>query len=214
MEVHIQLDKHTFVYLQNYDNTNHTGYQFVLEKFDGDQLREKLVASNILYDSVKRIWTMKNYSVRYVNGLKEKYIDYMGHTKDTVLDMRPNDFIVYDNAYSAMSTKDLSRDIIKEKIRGTGALKEMEYEKYRRFVYPLSSYVLTLIGVSISSRKVRGGIGLPLGIGIFLCFTYIVIDKFALVFAVKGNMPPMLAVCLPNGIFALVGYYLLLKAPK
>jgi lipopolysaccharide export system permease protein len=90
----------------------------------------------------------------------------------------------------------------------------MEYEKYRRFVYPLSSYVLTLIGVSISSRKVRGGIGLPLGIGIFLCFAYIVIDKFALVFAIKGSMPPLLAVCMPNGLFALVGYYLMLKAPK
>ena len=213
-EVHIQLDKHTFVYLQNYDNTIHTGYNFVLEKFDGDQLREKLVAANILYDSVKRVWTIKNYTIKYVNGLKESFFDGANKTKDTVLDMRPTDFIFYDNQYSAMSTSELSRDITKEKIRGTGALKEMEYEKYRRFVYPLSAYVLTLIGVSISSRKVRGGIGLPLGIGIFLCFTYIVVDRFALVFAVKGNMLPIIAVCLPNGLFALVGYYLLRKAPK
>jgi lipopolysaccharide export system permease protein len=108
----------------------------------------------------------------------------------------------------------LNNNIKKEEIRGTGALKEMLYEKYRRFVYPLSSYVLTLIGVSMSSRKVRGGIGLPLGIGIFLCFTYIVVDKFALVFAVKGSLPAIIAVCIPNGLFGLVGYYLLLKAPK
>ncbi|HEY5327038.1 MAG TPA: LptF/LptG family permease [Mucilaginibacter sp.] len=71
-----------------------------------------------------------------------------------------------------------------------------------------------LIAVSISSRRVRGGIGLPLGIGIFLCFAYIIVDKFALVFAVKGDFPPMLAVCLPNGIFGIAGLYLLSKAPK
>ncbi|SHN29026.1 LptF/LptG family permease [Mucilaginibacter sp. OK098] len=213
-EVHIQLDKHTFVYVQSFDNTIHTGYQFILEKFDGDVLREKLVANTIVYDSLKRVWTIKNYTIKYVNGLKEKYVDSAGKSKDTVLDMRPVDFIVYDNVYTAMSTKDLNRNIEKEKIRGTGALKEMLYEKYRRFVYPLSSYVLTLIGVSISSRKVRGGIGLPLGIGIFLCFAYIVIDRFALVFAVKGSMIPLIAVCMPNGIFALVGLYLLSKAPK
>jgi lipopolysaccharide export system permease protein len=213
-EVHIQLDKHTFVYVQSYDNTVHTGYQFVMEKFDGDKLREKLVANTISYDSVKRVWSIRSYTIKYIDGLKEKWVDGSNKSKDTVLDMRPTDFIVYDNQYSAMSTKDLSRDIEKEKIRSTGALKEMLYEKYRRFIYPLSSYVLTLIGVSISSRRVRGGIGLPLGIGIFLCFTYIVIDKFALVFAVKGSMPPIIAVFLPNGIFGLVGYYLLLKAPK
>ncbi len=213
-EVHIQLDKHTFVYMQQFDNTIKRGYMFIMEKFDGDQLREKLVANYIQYDSVKRVWSIQNYTVKYVNGLKERFVDNKNTTKDTVLDMRPKDFIVFDNYYSAMSTADLNRDIQKEKIRGTGAIKEMEYEKYRRFVYPLSSYVLTLIGVSISSRKVRGGIGLPLGIGIFLCFGYIVIDKFALVFAVKGSMMPLLAVCMPNGLFALVGYYLMLKAPK
>lgn len=213
-EVHIQLDKHTFAYLQNYDNTIHTGYQFVLEKFDGDKLRERLTASTIMYDSLKRTWTIKNYYIRYVNGLKEFWVDGSAKAKDTVLDMRPTDFIVYDNVYSAMSTSDLSKSIVKEEIRGTGALQEMRYEKYRRFVYPLSAYVLTLIGVSISSRKVRGGIGLPLGIGIFLCFTYIVADRFALVFAIKGGLPPLLCVCIPNGIFGAVGYYLLLKAPK
>jgi lipopolysaccharide export system permease protein len=213
-EVHIQLDKRTFVYVQSYDNTIHTGYQFVLEKFDGDQLREKLVANTITYDSLKRIWSINNYTIKYVNGLKEKWAEFGNKKKDTVLDMKPSDFIVYDNVYQAMSTSDLSKNIEREEIRGTGALKDMQYEKYKRFIYPLSSYVLTLIGVSISSRRVRGGIGLPLGIGIFLCFAYIVVDKFALVFAVKGNWPPMLAVCIPNGLFGLVGYYLLLKAPK
>jgi lipopolysaccharide export system permease protein len=113
-----------------------------------------------------------------------------------------------------MPTWELSKDIAKEKIRGTGALKEMLYDYYQRFVYALSSYVLMLIGVSISSRKVRGGIGLPLGIGIFLCFAYIVVDRFAFVFAVKGEMPALIAVFIPSALFGSVGIYLLLKAPK
>jgi len=213
-EVHIQLDKHTFAYVQSFDNSIHTGYQFILEKFDGDQLREKLLANTIVYDSLKRVWTIKSYTVRYINGLKEKFVDSSGRSKDTVLDMRPVDFITYDNGYTAMATGELSKNIVKEKLRGTGALKEMTYVFDQRFVYPLSSYVLTLIGVSISSRKVRGGIGLPLGIGIFLCFAYIVVDRFAFVFAVKGNMPSIIAVFIPNGIFGLVGLYLLSKAPK
>ncbi len=213
-EVHIQLDKHTFVYLQNYDNSIHTGYQFILEKFNGDELKEKLISQTISYDSVKRVWTMKGYTIKYINGLKEQYVDGLVKVKDTVLDMRPSDFIVYDNIYSAMSTSDLSRSIEKEKIRGTGALQAMKYEKYQRFVYPLSAFVLTIIGVALSSRKVRGGIGLPLGIGIFLCFAYIVVGRFALVFAVKGNMPPLIAVFIPIVLFGLVGTYLLIKAPK
>lgn len=213
-ETHIQLDKHTFVYLQSYDNASHTGYQFVLEKFDGDQLREKLVANTITYDSVKRIWQINGYNIRYVNGLKEKWVDGQGKKKDTVLDMRPTDFIVYDNVYTAVATSELNKSINKEKLRGTGALKEMQYVFFQRFVYPLSSYVLTLIGVSISSRKVRGGIGLPLGIGIGLCFAYIIVDRFAFVFAVKDNLPAIIAVFVPNGIFAGIGYYLLHKAPK
>src|SRR5471030_2336496 len=78
VEVHIQLDKHTYVYVQSYDNTIHTGYQFVMEKFDGDQLREKLLANTISYDSLKRIWSINGYTIKYVNGLKEKWIDGNG----------------------------------------------------------------------------------------------------------------------------------------
>ncbi|GAB3906518.1 LptF/LptG family permease [Mucilaginibacter boryungensis] len=211
-ETHIQLDKNTFVYLQSYDEVTHAGFNFILEKFNGDELREKLTAPRINYDSVKHIWSLPTYTVRYVNGLDEKLVTLAN--KDTVLDMRPTDFVVRDNVYMAISTKELHKNIIKEQIRGTGALIDMQYEEYRRFVYPFATYVLTLIGVSISSRKVRGGIGLPLGIGIFLCFTYIVVDKFAIVFSIKGGMPPIITVFMPNVLFGILGYYLLLKAPK
>lgn len=211
-ETHIQLDAHTFVYLQSYDEVTHIGYNFILERFDGDQMRERLTAGQVRFDSLKNVWSIITPKVRYVNGLKEKLVDLP--TKDTVLEMRPRDFVVRDNVYMAISTKELHKDIIKEKIRGTGVLIDMQFEEYKRFVYPLSTYVLTLIGVSISSRKVRGGIGLPLGIGIFLCFAYIVVDKFAFVFSIKGHMPPIITVLIPNALFGALGYYLLVKAPK
>jgi lipopolysaccharide export system permease protein len=163
---------------------------------------------------LKRVWTIRDYSDKYINGLHEQMVNGMGKRKDTVLDMKPSDFVVVDNQFTAMPTTDLSRDIEKEKLRGTGQLKEMRYDYYQRFVYALSAYVLTLIGVSISSRKVRGGIGLPLGVGIGLCFLYIVVDRFAFVFAVKGETPALIAVFIPAVIFGLIGYYLLLRAPK
>ena len=212
-EVHMQLDKHTYVYLQNYDNSNHTGYNFVLEKFNGDELKEKLVANIITYDSLKKVWSIKNFTVRYVNGLHEKLTPAILN-KDTVLDMRPADFEVHENVYQAMSMHEININIGKARIRGTGNLSDLQLEKYRRFVYPLSSFVLTLIGVAISSRRVRGGIGLPLGIGIFLCFAYILTVQFADKFAIKGGLDPAIAVFIPNGLFGLLGYYLLVKAPK
>ena len=134
---------------------------------------------------------------------------------DTTLDMRPADFdVLHDDSYDAMSLSVLNTAIEKEKIRGSGVLPNMEYQKYRRFVYPFSVFVLMLIGVALSSQKVRGGIGLPLGIGIILCFAFIIADKFAFVFAEKGTMPPLIATFIPNVLFGLLGIYLIYKAPK
>ncbi len=210
-EIHIKLDKSTFVYVQSFDNTQRTGYQFVLEKFNDDTLKEKIMATRVTYDSLKRVWSMLDYSIRYVDGLKEKMVS--GVKKDTVLDIRPIDFEAR-NDIDAMPMKELNTNIEKEKIRGTGNMVDLLYEKYQRFVYPLSSYILTLIGVAMSSRKVRGGIGLPLGIGIFLCFAYIVTVQFSKVFALKGGLPPIIAVFIPDIVFGILGIYLLRNAPK
>ena len=212
-EVHMQLDRHTYVYVKSYDTNSKTGYEFILEKFNGDIMIQKLVANSITYDSVKKVWSIKTYTDRHINGLKETML-WKGVTKDTTLDMRPADFEVHDNQYSAMSMSVLNKNIDKAKLRGTGELTDMLYEKYHRFVFPLSTYVLTLIGVALSSHKVRGGVGLPLGIGILLCFTYIILERFSLVFSIKGNAPPLISVFVPNVLFGLFGYFLLVKAPK
>ena len=212
MYTHMQLDKNTYVYIENFDNNTKIGYKFALEKFNGDELKEKLVAEKITWDSVKKNWRIENFSVRKIEGLKEAMI--YGTRKDTTLDMRPLDFELYDNIYQAMNMRELNDRIEKEKTRGTGVMVDLLLEKYKRWVYPLATFVLTLMGVSLSSRKVRGGIGLPLGLGIFFSFTYILSMQFANMFSLKGGLPPLIAVFIPNVIFGALGVYLLAKAPK
>jgi len=212
MYTHMQIDRNTYVYIENFDNNQKVGYKFSLEKFSGYDMKEKLVADKITWDSVKTKWIIENYSIRTIDNLKESMTS--GLKKDTTLDMRPKDFEIYDNIYQAMNMKELNERIEKEETRGTGVMVDLKLEKYKRFVYPLSAYVLTLMGVSLASRKVRGGIGLPLGIGIFLSFAYILFIQFSNMFALKGGLPPLIAVFIPNIIFGILGAYLLAKAPK
>lgn len=212
MFTHMQIDKDSYVYIENFDNNQKVGYKFVLERFSGDNLKEKLIADKITWDSLKLKWKIENYTIRSIDGLRENMSS--GMSKDTTLDMRPKDFEIYDNIYQAMNMRELNDRIEKEEIRGTGVMVDLQLEKYKRFIYPLSAYILTLMGVSLSSRKVRGGIGLPLGIGIFLSFAYIIFIQFANMFALKGGLPPLIAVFIPNIIFGILGVYLLIKAPK
>lgn len=212
MYTHMQIDKNSYVYIENFDNNQKIGYKFSLEKFEGFDLKEKLIADKITWDSLKSKWTIENYSIRKIDGLRESMVS--GPKMDTTLDMRPKDFEVYDNIYQAMNMRELNERIEKEETRGTGVMVDLKLEKYQRFIYPLSAYVLTLMGVSLSSRKVRGGVGLPLGIGIFLSFAYILFIRFSSMFALKGGLPPLIAVLIPNIFFGILGIYLLMKAPK
>src|SRR5271168_1523001 len=123
----MQLDKHTFVYVKSFDNSTKTGFEFIMEKFNDDIMTEKLVAQSIAYDSLKKIWTMRSYSDRHIKGLKETML-WHGTSKDTTLDMRPEDFEIRDNAYSAMPMKILENNIAKARLRGTGELTDMLFE--------------------------------------------------------------------------------------
>ncbi|MGY3055169.1 lipopolysaccharide export system permease protein [Pedobacter sp. UYEF25] len=212
--IHMKLDKQTYIYIESFDNRTNSGSRFNLDNIDGDVLTKKIVAESIKWDSLKRKWTLTNYSIRNINGLKESMIYGAGKTKDTILDMRPNDFSAYDNVVQNLTTHELAEKIKKEKIRGTGIMNDLLFEQYKRYLTPLSAFVLTLIGVALSSRKVRGGVGVSLGIGIFLSFTYIVFNQFTQMFSTKGGLPPFIAVLLPTISFGILGLYLLKRAPK
>ena len=210
----MKLDEKTYIYIENFNNITLVGNKFSLDNFKGDVLTKKLVAEEIKWDSVKRSWKLVNYSVRYIDGLKESMVIGGTKVKDTILDMRPDDFSAYDNIFQNLSNKELAYKIKKEKIRGTGIWNDLLFEQYRRYLEPLSAFVLTLIGVALSSRKVRGGVGLPLGIGILLSFAYIVMQQFAKMFSLKGGLSPLFSVLIPTLFFGILGYYLLRKAPK
>ncbi len=213
-QIHMKLDSNTYIYIQSFDNKTNVGYRFTLDKFKGDELRKKLMAQTIKWDSLKRKWTLTDYSVRNIDGLKEKMTFEPLIPKDTTLDMRPDDFSAYENIFESLSNKELNDKIAKEKIRGSGVMNDLLFEQYKRWLQPLSAFVLTLIGVALSSRKVRGGVGLPLGIGIFLSFAYIVFNQFAKMFSTKGGFPPLAATLIPTIFFGLLGFYLLKRAPK
>ena len=132
MYTNMRLDKNTYVYIENFDNVNKIGYRFTLDKFKGQKLEQKWVADRIVWDSVKNSWSIDNYSIRRINGLKEK-MDY-GQKKDTILDMNPSDFKVYDNVYQARNMRELNERIRKEDMRGTGVMDNLLIEKYKRFV--------------------------------------------------------------------------------
>jgi len=212
--IHMKLDSKTYIYIENFDNKTNSGYRFTLDNFNGDVLTKKIVADNIKWDSIKHTWQLNNYSIRKIDGIKETMIYGNGGQKDTILDMRPDDFSAYDNVVQNLTTHELSEKIRKEKIRGTGIMNDLQFEQYKRYLNPLSAFVLTLIGVALSSRKVRGGVGVSLGVGIILSFTYIVFNQFTQMFSTKGGLPPFIAVLLPTLVFGLLGIYLLKRAPK
>ncbi|WP_437920921.1 LptF/LptG family permease [Sphingobacterium sp. LRF_L2] len=209
---HMQIDSNTYVYIGNFDTKRNIGFDFSLEKFDGDQLIEKLISQRITWDSVATKWKIEDYTVRKIDGLKETMDK--GVSRDTTLDMLPRDFEVYDNVFTAMDTRELNDRISKEETRGTGMMTDLLLEKYKRYISPFSAFILTLMGVSLSSKKVRGGIGLSLGIGIALSFTYLVLVQFSTMFSLKGGLPPLIAILIPNVLFLTLGFWLKHKAPK
>src|SRR5690606_23824611 len=152
---HMQIDKNSFVYIESFDNIRKVGTKFILEVFDGQELKEILIADRISWDSVKANWQLHNFSIRTIDSLKETMVK--GNTKDTVLDMSPRDFELYDNIFIAMNNSELNARIKKEEMRGTGLMVNMKLEKYKRYINPFSAFILTLMGVALSSKKVRGG---------------------------------------------------------
>jgi lipopolysaccharide export system permease protein len=210
--IHMQVRPGEFVYLESFNDRTHVGYRFALEKITDGQLQYKMLADHVRWDSVSGHWTIENYNVRTIEGLHEELS--FGRTLDTILPFTPRDFIQNLKEMETMSFGELREFIANERLKGSENVKFYEVEMHRRMAFPFSTMVLTLIGVSLSSRKVRGGIGLHLGFGISLSFAFILFMQVSTTFATKGNLHPMLSVWIPNIIFGILGIYLLRAAPK
>lgn len=209
--VQMEIEPGVIMYIDRFEKTSNTGYDFFLEKYDGKILVSRLTASAIHQDSTYR-WRLDNYMLRTFSGLKESI--QRGASLDTALKVKPDEFFFVKGWSEQLTTPELREYLGRQSERGVANIKEYQVEYYRRFSFPFSAFILTLIGVSLASRKVRGGMGLHLGIGMLISFSYILLDTVSGTFAEGGTLSPIVAVWLPNILFFLIAAFLYRRAPK
>jgi len=213
--VQLQVGKGIIAYIQHYDNNQKKGYGFCLDKFENKKLVSHMTASEIQYDTIsdsKYHWKASNWRIRQLRGLRETITS--GSVKDTVIMMEPTD-LVFSKGQQETFTSPQLRDYISKQIdRGSSNVVQYEVEFHKRIATSFASFILTTIGLSLSSRKRKGGMGMYLGIGLALSFGYIMLQTVSATFAINADTPPMLAAWIPNIIFTIVAYFCYRKAPN
>jgi len=205
---HRQVAKGEYFYIKNYNifPSGFMGYDVTLEKFEDTKLISKLSAKVMIWDTIKNKWILENYRIRNVYDDREDII--IGFQIDTSFNLTPEDFTVRYNAVQAMTPKELNEYIEIQKLAGTPDVINSEIEKYNRRITPFSTFILTIIGFALAVRKNRnGGIGLNIGIGLLLSFSYILFMRFTTVFAISGLFSAWLSVWIPNIIFAIIAIF-------
>lgn len=211
--VQLEVAPGVIAYIDRFENSNKTGYRFSLDKFEDKKMVSHLTARSIVYDTTKvHHWTINDYMIRSMDDMRETITS--GSKLDTVINMEPSDFLIMRNQYEMLTSPQLGSYIDKQKARGFANIKEFEIEYHKRIAMSFASFILTAIGMALSSRKVKGGMGLHLGIGLALSFSYIMFQTVSSTFAINGNMPPALAVWIPNIVYTIIAIYLYTKAPK
>lgn len=202
----------TIVYLENYKPTDGTGYKFSIDKFEKGKLVFKLRSERLNWNKGSKRWHITNYYTREMQGTQD--VIHTGASMDTVFPFKPVDFSFTQHLKEEMTTPQLKEYIQYMYQSGQPDIEFYEVERYRRTASAFSIYILTLIGVSVASRRMRGGLGWHLVLGIALSAVYEIIMKFSITFATNASLPPLVAVWIPNVIFAALAFYLLKKAPK
>lgn len=211
--IQLEVDSGVIAYMERYENYNRTGYRFSLDKFEDHKLVSHLTARRVTYDTTQvHKWVIKDYMIREMRGMREEITT--GDEVDSIIKMEPQDFLITRGQQETMTSPQLNDYIIKQKKRGFANIKAFEVEYYRRIATSFAAFILTTIGLSLSSRKTKGGMGLHLGIGLGLSFSYILFQTISSTFAVNGNVPPMIAVWIPNILYLFIAIYLYRKAPK
>ncbi len=213
--VQLQVGKGTVAYIQHYDDRYKRGYGFSLDKFEGKKLVSHMTAMEIQYDTIadaKYHWKVTNWKTRTLVGLRERIVT--GDVKDTVILMEPTDLVYSKGQQETFTSPELLDYISKQTSRGSGNVVQYEVEFHKRIAMSFSSFILTIIGLSLSARKRKGGMGLYLGIGLGLSFGYIMLQTVSSTFAINAGTPPVLAAWIPNLIFAFIAYFCYRHAPR
>lgn len=211
--IQLEVDTGIIAYIERYERFNKTGYRFSLDKFEDHKLVSHLTARRITYDTAAtHRWIIKDYIIREMKGMRETIT--RGDRIDSIINMEPQDFLITRGQQETMTSRQLRQYIDNQKQRGFANIKVFEVEYYRRIATSFAAFILTIIGLSLSSQKRKGGMGLHLGIGIGLSFSYILFQTISSTFAINGNTPPSIAVWIPNFIYLFIAIYLYRKAPK
>jgi lipopolysaccharide export system permease protein len=213
--IQLMVDRGVVAYLSQYDDIRKTGYGFALYKFENKKLVSQLNASVIQYDTIsdeRYHWKARNYKIRTLKGMREQITS--GNEIDTLIQMEPIDLVFSSGQQETFTSPELLRYISKQEERGSSNVVQYEVEYHKRIASSFASFILTIIGASLSARKRKGGMGLALGIGLALSFTYILLQTVSATFAIQANTPPMLAAWLPNIIYVFIAYFCYRQAPN
>lgn len=213
--VQLQVAPGVIAYIQHYDNNAKKGYGFCLDKFENKKLVSHLTAMEIQYDTIsdtKYHWKLSSWKLRQLKGLREHITN--GAKKDSLIQMEPTDLVYSKGQQETFTSPELKDYISKQINRGSGNVVQYQVEYHKRIASSFASFILTIIGASLSARKRKGGMGLYLGIGLALSFAYILLQTISATFAINANFPPMLAAWMPNIIFAFIAFFCYTKAPN
>ena len=213
--VQLQVDKGVIAYISQYDDKTKTGYDFSLDKFEKKKLVSHMTANVIRYDTIsdsRYHWKVINYKIRTLKGKREHIVS--GMEMDTMIVMEPMDLVFSKGQQETFTSPELKRYINKQKDRGSSNVVQYEVEYHKRIASCFASFILTIIGASLSARKRKGGMGLYLGIGMGLSFSYILLQTVSSTFAINADTPPILAAWIPNILYAFIAYFCYKHAPN
>ncbi len=211
--IHYQINPGEFLYMESFSNFSKSGTKFTLEKMEGHKMISKLSAENAVWDSTSRSWQLYDFYHRKFDDRDVQTI-IQGAQMDTVINLTYEDLSTRTNVVETLSYHDLNEMIAIQRLRGDKMVKYALIEKHTRFALPFAAIILTIMGVSLSSRKRRGGIGMNIGIGIALSFSYILFLRFSQMFVHSGVLPPFVALWVPNILYGAIAYLLYRIAPK
>lgn len=208
--IHIQVRPGIFVYMESYNVDHENAFRFSMEKYDNGKLVSKLTSDYAKWDKVKEKWTIYNYSIRNLEKTGQKIL--VGNMIDTVFYLKPEDFKMRTVYVEKMNIDELNDYIEVQKLQGTENINRLLVQKYQRWAYPFSTFILTLLGVSLSNRKKRGGTVINVVIGLALSFSYIMLMQVSTTFTVNSDLDPRISVWIPNILYALICLYLYRRA--
>ncbi|SKC40517.1 LptF/LptG family permease [Ohtaekwangia koreensis] len=231
--IHIQVGPDVYLYMKSYNNTNNTGYQFTLERFEDNKMIEKLTANRVEWDTTKKKWTLRDWRLHKIQSIFEKTSGpestpgletskrvtvadstKSGATMDTALVIHPKEFESDYRKYDGMTLNELNKYIKTLRSRGSTGIEVYEVERYTRYTSPFTIFILVFMGVIVSSRKSRGGTGLQIALGFLLSFIFILFFTLFRTFAENGSLPPQISVWIPNIIFGIISLVMYKYVPR